>query len=105
MISIAKKKIISETEEIKFEELLPTHESEKAVEHMKNDKSPGQDGLTSGTIYNILRRSSILHLSCRSILRECYHSHKERYDYNVVILFIKNEKKTLKNICQAFKSN
>ena len=45
-----RKKIISETEEIKFEELLPSHECEKAVEHMKNDKSPGQDGLTSGTI-------------------------------------------------------
>ena len=52
MISIAKKKKRkkSETEEIKFEELLPTHECEKAVEYMKNEKSPGQDGLTSGNI-------------------------------------------------------
>ena len=49
MISIAKKKKIK-TEEIKFEELLPSHECEKAVEYMKNEKSPGQDGLTSGNI-------------------------------------------------------
>ena len=49
-INCKKKNKISETEEIKFEELFPSHECEKAVEHMKNDKSPGQDGLTSGTI-------------------------------------------------------
>ena len=45
-----KKKKKSETEEIEFEELLTTHECEKAVEYMKKEKSPGQAGLTSGNI-------------------------------------------------------
>ena len=39
-INFKKKKCA--TKEIVFEELLTTHECEKAVEYIKTDKSPGQ---------------------------------------------------------------
>ena len=48
MISIAKK--ISETEEKTFEEQCFLRINVWVVEYIKTDKSPGQDGLTSGTI-------------------------------------------------------
>ena len=90
-------KKISETEKIEFEELPTMLECEKAVEHMKSNKSPGQDGLTA-ELYKIFW-NDLKDLYYASLLRSIQVGMLPFSQRNAIISLIykKGEKDNLKN--------